>query len=110
MTFQALGLIDPIQRTLDTLGYKQPTPVQSQAIPAVLAGRDVMAAAQTGTGKTAGFALPLLQRLALDAAQVGANSVRSLVLVPTRELAEQVHQSVRAYGEGLPLRTMVAYG
>jgi superfamily II DNA/RNA helicase len=76
----------------------------------VLAGRDVMAAAQTGTGKTAGFALPLLQRLATDGAQVGSNTVRALVLVPTRELAEQVHESVRAYGAGLPLRTMVAYG
>jgi superfamily II DNA/RNA helicase len=110
MSFASLGLIDQIVRTLESLSYKSPTAVQSQAIPAVLAGRDVMAAAQTGTGKTAGFALPLLQRLALDGAQVGANSVRSLVLVPTRELAEQVHQSVRAYGEGLPLRTMVAYG
>jgi superfamily II DNA/RNA helicase len=84
--------------------------VQAQAIPAVLAGRDVMAAAQTGTGKTAGFALPLLQRLATDGLPLNANSVRALVLVPTRELAEQVHESVRRYGEGLPLRTMVAYG
>jgi superfamily II DNA/RNA helicase len=69
-----------------------------------------MAAAQTGTGKTAGFALPLLQRLVMDGAQVASNSTRALVLVPTRELAEQVHQSVRRYGAGLPLRTMVAYG
>ena len=110
MSFASLGLIDQITRTLASLDYKTPTAVQSQAIPAVLAGRDVMAAAQTGTGKTAGFALPLLQRLATDGAQVGANSVRALVLVPTRELAEQVHQSVRAYGDGLALRTMVAYG
>jgi superfamily II DNA/RNA helicase len=69
-----------------------------------------MAAAQTGTGKTAGFALPLLQRLSLDGGPAASNSTRALVLVPTRELAEQVHQSVRAYGAGLPLRTMVAYG
>ncbi|MGJ7916248.1 DEAD/DEAH box helicase [Massilia sp. LXY-6] len=110
MSFASLGLIDQIVRTLSSLSYTSPTPVQSQAIPAVLAGRDVMAAAQTGTGKTAGFALPLLQRLATDGVQVAGNSVRALVLVPTRELAEQVHQSVRAYGEGLPLRTMVAYG
>jgi superfamily II DNA/RNA helicase len=110
MSFASLGLIDQIARTLETLNYKSPTAVQSQAIPAVLAGRDVMAAAQTGTGKTAGFALPLLQRLVMDGAQVGSNAVRALVLVPTRELAEQVHQSAREYGAGLPLRTMVAYG
>jgi superfamily II DNA/RNA helicase len=110
MSFASLGLIDQIAAILETLGYKAPTPVQSQAIPAVLAGRDVMAAAQTGTGKTAGFALPLLQRLVMDGGQVASNSTRALVLVPTRELAEQVHDSVRAYGAGLPLRTMVAYG
>jgi superfamily II DNA/RNA helicase len=110
MSFASLGLIDQIVRTLASLSYTTPTPVQSQAIPAVLTGRDVMAAAQTGTGKTAGFALPLLQRLVTDGMQVNSNSARALVLVPTRELAEQVHQSFRAYGEGLPLRTMVAYG
>jgi superfamily II DNA/RNA helicase len=110
MSFASLGLIDQIAGTLASLGYKDPTPVQSQAIPAVLAGRDVMAAAQTGTGKTAGFAVPLLQRLVMDGGQVASNSTRALVLVPTRELAEQVHDSVRTYGAGLPLRTMVAYG
>jgi superfamily II DNA/RNA helicase len=110
MSFASLGLIDQIVRTLASLSYTTPTDVQSQAIPAVLGGRDVMAAAQTGTGKTAGFALPLLQRLVQDHMQVNSNSVRALVLVPTRELAEQVHESVRRYGEGLPLRTMVAYG
>jgi superfamily II DNA/RNA helicase len=109
MSFSSLGLIDQITRTLATLGYTKPTPVQSQAIPAVLAGRDVMAAAQTGTGKTAGFALPLIQRLVMKG-QLSPNSARALVLVPTRELAEQVHDSVKAYGAGLPLRTMVAYG
>jgi ATP-dependent RNA helicase RhlE len=109
MTFQSLGLIDPIQRTLDTLGYKQPTPVQKQAIPAVLAGRDLMAAAQTGTGKTAGFALPILQRLTMDG-ETAPKAVRCLVLVPTRELAEQVYESFRTYGGNLPLRSAVAYG
>jgi superfamily II DNA/RNA helicase len=109
-TFAALGLIDPLVRTLAELHYERPTPVQVQAIPPVLAGRDVMAAAQTGTGKTAGFALPLLQRLVSDGEQVASNGVRALVLVPTRELAEQVHASVRAYAAGLPLRTLVAYG
>jgi ATP-dependent RNA helicase RhlE len=92
MSFVSLGLIDPLVRTLDALGYQAPTPVQAQAIPAVLAGRDVMAAAQTGTGKTAGFALPILQHLTLEG-KVAPNSVRALVLVPTRELAEQVHQA-----------------
>ena len=109
MSFASLGLIDPITQTLASLSYTAPTAVQAQAIPAVLAGRDVMAAAQTGTGKTAGFALPLLQRLVLEG-QAASNSARSLVLVPTRELAEQVHDSFKAYGAGLPLRTMVAYG
>ena len=110
MSFASLGLIDQIVRTLETLEYTTPTAVQSQAIPAVLAGRDVMAAAQTGTGKTAGFALPLLQRLFKKTSKASPNTARALVLVPTRELAEQVHESFRAYGAGLELRTMVAYG
>jgi superfamily II DNA/RNA helicase len=110
MSFASLGLIDQIAATIASLGYKSPTPVQSQAIPAVLAGRDVMAAAQTGTGKTAGFAVPLLQKLVMDGGEAASNCARALVLVPTRELAEQVHDSVRAYGAGLPLRTLVAYG
>ncbi|MRX09911.1 DEAD/DEAH box helicase [Pseudoduganella sp. FT25W] len=109
MTFQSLGLIDPLLRTLDALGYKQPTPVQKQAIPAVLAGRDVMAAAQTGTGKTAGFALPILHRLTMEGA-TAPQCIRALVLVPTRELAEQVYESFRSYGSNLPLRSAVAYG
>lgn len=110
MTFSALGLIDPLLRALDALDYHTPTPVQMQAIPAILAGRDLMAAAQTGTGKTAGFALPLLQRLSMEGPQAASNSVRAIVLVPTRELAVQVHESVCAYGRHLPLRTHVAYG
>ncbi len=110
MTFHALGLIDPLLRNLEALGYRRPTPVQVQAIPAVLAGRDLMAAAQTGTGKTASFAVPLLQRLTMNGPQVTANSVHVLVLVPTRELAEQVYESFLAYGASLPLRSFVAYG
>ena len=109
MTFASLGLIDPLLQALETLDYKTPTPVQVKAIPAVLAGRDLMAAAQTGTGKTAGFALPILQRLTMEG-QVTSNCVRCLVLVPTRELAEQVHESFLAYGARVPLRTAVAYG
>ncbi|UFH48864.1 DEAD/DEAH box helicase [Pseudomonas sp. KNUC1026] len=110
MTFASLGLIDPLLRTLEALGYSEPTPVQQKAIPAVLAGRDLMAAAQTGTGKTAGFALPLLQRLAQEGAKVSSNSVRALILVPTRELAEQVHANVSAYAEALPVSTYAVYG
>jgi ATP-dependent RNA helicase RhlE len=110
MTFDTLGLIDPLLRTLEAQGYTQPTPVQAQAIPPALAGRDIMAAAQTGTGKTAGFALPLLQRLTMEGPQVASNCVRVLVLVPTRELAEQVFQSFQTYGGNLPLRMAVAYG
>jgi superfamily II DNA/RNA helicase len=109
MTFPSLGLIDPLLRTLDELGYDEPTPVQTKAIPAVLAGRDLMAAAQTGTGKTAAFALPLLHRLTM-AGQVTPKSVRVLVLAPTRELAEQVHRSFVTYAGNLPLRCAVAYG
>lgn len=110
MTFASLGLIEPLLRALDALGYQTPTPVQAQAIPPVLAGRDLMAAAQTGTGKTAGFALPLLQRLTMEGPKVAANSIRALVLVPTRELAEQVHENIRQYAEHLPLATYAVYG
>jgi len=110
MSFAALGLKAPLLETLARLGYQSPTPVQTQAIPAILGGRDLMAAAQTGTGKTAAFALPLLQRLSAAETPVAGNSVRALVLTPTRELAEQVHESFRAYGNGLALRTYAVYG
>ncbi|MEN5301796.1 DEAD/DEAH box helicase [Pseudomonas sp. TWI628] len=110
MNFAQLGLIEPLLRTLQQLDYTTPTPVQAKAIPAVLAGRDLMAAAQTGTGKTAGFTLPVLQRLALEGEKVASNSIRALVLVPTRELAEQVHNNVREYAENLPLSTYAVYG
>lgn len=110
MTFASLGLIDPLLRTLDALDYRTPTPVQKAAIPAVLKGRDVLAAAQTGTGKTAGFALPLLQKLTMEGPKVAGNSVRALVLAPTRELAEQVQKSIQTYGQDLPLRSYAVYG
>ncbi|WP_295476369.1 DEAD/DEAH box helicase [uncultured Pseudomonas sp.] len=110
MTFASLGLIEPLLRALEALDYQTPTPVQAKAIPAVLDGRDLMAAAQTGTGKTAGFALPLLQRLTMEGPKVAANSVRALVLAPTRELAEQVHESFLQYAEHLPLSTYAVYG
>jgi len=110
MSFASLGLIEPLLRNLQDLKYQTPTPVQAKAIPVVLSGKDVMAAAQTGTGKTAGFALPLLQRLVQQGPAVASNRARVLVLVPTRELAEQVLQSFIEYGKGLNLRFLAAYG
>ncbi len=110
MSFASLGLIDPLLRNVQDLNYQTPTPVQAKAIPAVLSGKDVMAEAQTGTGKTAGFALPLLQRLVQHGPAVSSNRARVLVLVPTRELAEQLLQSFIAYGKGLDLRFLAAYG
>jgi ATP-dependent RNA helicase RhlE len=109
MSFTSFGLPAPLLQAIDEAGYTTPTPIQLKAIPAVLAGRDVMAAAQTGTGKTAGFVLPLLQRLA-GGPKVKANHIRALVLTPTRELAVQVEQSVAAYGRHLALKSGVVYG
>ena len=110
MTFAALGLQPPLIDTLERLAYRTPTPVQQKAIPAVLGGCDLMASAQTGTGKTAAFALPLLQRLAGNPAPPGPGALRVLVLVPTRELAEQVCTSFRDYGAGLEIGIYAAYG
>ena len=109
MSFSSLGLSEPILRTLEDLDYFVPTPIQIKAIPAILSGRDVMAAAQTGTGKTAGFALPLLQRLA-EGPKVRSNHIRALVLTPTRELAVQVSESVATYSKYLQLKSGVVYG
>ncbi|OIQ88294.1 ATP-dependent RNA helicase RhlE [mine drainage metagenome] len=113
MTFDQMGLAEPILRAVAEQGYTTPTPIQSQGIPAVLAGGDLLAAAQTGTGKTAAFTLPLLQRLAHTPQARDAKGrviPRVLVLVPTRELAAQVADSVRDYGKYLTLRCMVMYG
>ncbi len=109
MSFSTLGLSSPLLQAVADEGYETPTPIQLQAIPAVLAGRDVMAAAQTGTGKTAGFTLPLLERLA-QGTRARANQARALVLTPTRELAAQVGESVVTYGKYLPLRSAVVFG
>lgn len=109
MSFTELGLAEPLLRAIHDQGYEVATPIQQQAIPAILAGRDLMAAAQTGTGKTAGFTLPLLQRLNTSK-RVQANSIRALVLTPTRELAAQVGESVRNYGKYLTLSSSVAFG
>lgn len=109
MRFDTLGLSAPILEAVLKKGYETPTPIQAQAIPAVLKGQDVMAAAQTGTGKTAGFTLPLLEKL-LNGKPPRANQVRALVLTPTRELAAQVSESVVTYGSNLPLRSAVVFG
>ncbi len=109
MTFAALGLSAPILEAVAEQGYDKPSPIQEQAIPAVIEGKDVMAAAQTGTGKTAGFTLPLLERLSTGE-RAKANQVRALVLTPTRELAAQVGESVATYGKNLPLRSTVVFG
>jgi ATP-dependent RNA helicase RhlE len=110
LTFQSLGVAEPLQRALTAESYVQPTPIQAQAIPLVLSGRDVLGIAQTGTGKTAAFGLPLLQRLAENPAQYEARGVRALILAPTRELALQIHDSLRSYGRNFKLRYAVILG
>ncbi len=109
MTFATLGLIAPLLRSVEEQGYTQPSPIQAQAIPVILRGQDVLASAQTGTGKTAGFILPILQRLS-ERPAARANHTRVLVLTPTRELAAQIHDSVLNYGKYLKLRSTVVFG
>jgi len=105
--FAALGLIEPILRAVKQMGYESPTPIQQQSIPPILHGRDILGCAQTGTGKTAAFALPLLQKLALSQ---GRRGVRALVLTPTRELAAQIDESFRDYGANLNLGRALIFG
>ena len=111
--FSALGLSDQIVRAVVARGYTQPTPIQAQAIPVVLSGQDLLAGAQTGTGKTAGFTLPILHLLSnkvVKRSSTGKIPIRALILTPTRELAAQVEESVQTYGKHLPLTSMVIYG
>ena len=113
MSFETLGLMPELLRAVRDHGYETPTPVQAQAIPLVLAGRDLLAGAQTGTGKTAGFVLPILQMLAPQAStstSPARHPIRCLILTPTRELAMQVEESVRTYGKYLPLRSTTVFG
>ena len=116
MSFASLGLADALVRAVTEHGYTQPTPIQAQAIPAVLAGGDLLAGAQTGTGKTAGFVLPLLQRLSVPLPRMPHPSkslrrpIRALILTPTRELAAQVEESVRVYGKYAKQTSMVIFG
>lgn len=107
MPFDALGLLPQLTRALAERGYTEPTPIQRRVIPEILAGRDILAGAQTGTGKTAGFTLPILQHLH---AGPTTNDPRALILVPTRELAAQVADSIKSYGKYLRLRTLVVFG
>jgi len=111
--FTDLGLSKPLLKAVSDKGYDTPSPIQAQAIPAVISGRDVMAAAQTGTGKTAGFTLPLLERLSQGGtvpSRVQSNNVRALILTPTRELAAQVSESIETYGKYLKLHSTVVFG
>jgi ATP-dependent RNA helicase RhlE len=109
-SFSELSLIEPLQRALRTENYTLPTPIQAQAIPHLLAGRDLLGIAQTGTGKTAAFGLPILQRLFEDKTPAGPKGVRALILTPTRELAIQIGESLRSYGRHLHLRQALVYG
>src|SRR5688572_1220596 len=106
--FAALGLADSLVAAVASLGYEEPTPVQRETIPLMLSGRDLLAQAATGTGKTAAFALPLLHRLIEDAS--GRGRTRALVLVPTRELAMQVAEAIHKYGRGTGLSVVPVYG
>ena len=108
MSFSDLGLNAGLLSAIADQGYSTPTAIQSRAIPAILAGRDILAGAQTGTGKTAAFTLPLLHRLSANDAS--AVRIRALIVTPTRELAQQVADSVRTYGRHLALRSAVVYG
>ncbi len=110
MSFDSLGLRAELLRAVSDKGYSVPSPIQQQAIPLILEGRDIMGGAQTGTGKTAGFTLPLLQRLMAAEKPQGRRPIRALILTPTRELAAQVHESVQTYGRHLPLKSTVVFG
>jgi len=110
MSFNTLGLSAEILRAVTDKGYGEPTPIQLKAIPVILEGKDILAGAQTGTGKTAGFTLPLLQRLSAQAPSADRRVIRALILTPTRELAAQVEESVRVYGKHLPLKSTVVFG
>ena len=113
MSFEQLNLSTEILHAIADQGYTEPTPIQAQAIPAILEGRDIMGAAQTGTGKTASFTLPMLSRLQPEAntsASPAKHPIRALILVPTRELAIQVYESVKTYGKYLPLRCAAVFG
>jgi len=109
-SFSSLGLIDPLQRAIRETGYTQPTPIQLASIPLLLEGKDLLGCAQTGTGKTAAFALPILQRLDANPRRAAPKQARVLILTPTRELAIQIYDSFKTYGRHLRMRYAVVYG
>ncbi|GAA0871327.1 ATP-dependent RNA helicase RhlE [Gangjinia marincola] len=110
MTFKALGLSTPLLRAVDKKGYEVPSPIQEEAIPTILNKQDVLASAQTGTGKTAGFTLPMLQLLSDQRPVKGKRAIRALILTPTRELAAQIFENVKEYSEFLDIRSVVIFG
>ncbi|MFK5938186.1 MAG: DEAD/DEAH box helicase [Sulfurimonas sp.] len=110
MSFNNLGLSDPLLKAIKEQGYDTPTPIQAQAIPVILQKKDILAGAQTGTGKTAGFTLPMLELLSRSKHQTKQHHVKALILTPTRELAAQVEESVRIYGKHLPYKSAVIFG
>ena len=110
MTFKELDLLEPILNALEKKGYSTPTPIQQQAIPIILSGSDIMGCAQTGTGKTAAFAIPILQSLFKTQKNEGRRKIRSLILTPTRELAIQIEENIKDYGSNLNLRHAVIFG
>src|SRR5512135_1851923 len=109
MSFSSFEFHPKLTASVNSLGYKIPTPIQIQAIPHVLAGKDVMGLAQTGTGKTAAFLFPMIDRFLKNPSPI-KGSARALVIAPTRELAEQIHESARAYTKGMRFRTITVYG
>jgi ATP-dependent RNA helicase RhlE len=110
MTFKELDLLEPILNALEKKGYSNPTPIQQQAIPIILSGTDIMGCAQTGTGKTAAFAIPILQNLVKTQKNEGRRKIRCLILTPTRELAIQIEENIKDYGSNLNLRHAVIFG
>src|SRR6056300_1167960 len=111
MTFKELGLLPSILRTLEEQGYEKPTPIQQQSIPILLKGKDLLGCAQTGTGKTAAFAIPILQRMSMQHDRsTGRRKIKSLVVTPTRELATQIGESFKVYGKYTNLKNTVVFG
>ena len=110
MPFRSLGLDDRIFKAIQEAGYTEPTPIQAAAIPEVLAGRDVIGIAQTGTGKTAAFVLPILTKLASAAGDGNHRGMKALIVAPTRELVVQIEENVRTYAKHLPLRMATVFG
>ena len=109
MTFKSLGLSSPLLKAIQHSGYAEPTPVQKKAIPMILNGTDMVVSARTGTGKTAGFTLPILELLYMRKSS-RENGVKALILCPTRELADQIHKSIKLYGKYLNIRATVVFG